>query len=57
MFLYVSLSLQNSKARDTLSTRNARFSSNDAFDVRASFEERSVCLSFVEIAFVEREAF
>ena len=57
MFLYVSLSSKNPKARDSFDAKRARFSSNDVRDVRASFEERSVCLSFVEIAFVEREAF
>ena len=52
------VSLFKIQKRETLSTRNARFSSRLFRGVRASFEERSPqkSLSFVEIAFVKREA-
>ena len=60
-FLDLSLSLQNSKARDSFDAKRARFSSRLFRGVRASsFEERrpkqQKSLSFVEIAFVKREA-
>ena len=49
MFLGLSLSLQNSKARDSFDAKRARFSSRLFRRVRASFEERRQTKVFLSL--------